>query len=116
MMLGFAKQRRAMLEAELRRIAEELPRLGARAAFLVGDLADGTVGPESALEVIVVHETAEPPHRRPDFFTSHLRPEVATHFIVYTPVEFEAAVQRADDPLLRRAMAGAGALASDASG
>ena len=103
MMLGFKEQRRGMLEAELRRMAEELPRLGAQAAYLLGDLADGTVGPESTLEVVVVYETAEAPQRRPDFFTSHLRPEVATHFIVYTPAEFAGALPH--DARLRNAVA-----------
>lgn len=114
MMFGFAKQRRTMLEAELKRIAGELPPLGVQAAYLVGDLADDTVGPESGLEVVLIHESGEPPQRRPDFFTSHLRPEVATHFIVYTPSEFEAL--RDADPLLRRALSGAGALDGNGRG
>ena len=114
MMFGFAKQRREMLEAELRRVAEELPRLGAEAAYLVGDLADGTVGPESVLEIVVIHRTTEPPQRRSDFFMSHLRPEVATHFIVYSPAELDA--WRDDDPLLRRALAGVAMLDGDSRG
>ena len=89
MMFGFATHRRRQLEAELRRMAEELPRLGVERAYLSGDLARGIVDVESDLEIVVVHETAEPFRRRPDFFTTHLRPRVGTCFIVYTPAEFE---------------------------
>ena len=97
-MFGFATHRRQQLDAELRRMAEELPRLGVGRAYLSGDLADGTVDVESELEIVLVHETAEVFHRRPDFFTTHLRPRVATHFIVYTRHEFEALQD--DDPVL----------------
>ena len=98
MMFGFASHRRQELEAEVRRMAEELPRLGVERAYLAGDLADGVVDVESDLAIVLVHETAEVFHRRPDFFTTHLRPRVATRFIVYTPREFEE--WQRDDPLL----------------
>jgi hypothetical protein len=88
MMFGFASHRREQLLAELRRIAGELPQLGVERAWLAGDLALGEVLPESELEIVLVHETAEPFHRRADFFSTHLRPCVGTRFIVYTPEEF----------------------------
>ncbi|MFN0146389.1 MAG: hypothetical protein ACKVT1_07765 [Dehalococcoidia bacterium] len=106
MMFGFAGHRRQQLEAELRRMAEELPRLGVERAYLAGDLAGGAVRVESDLEIVLVHETAEPFHRRPDFFTTHLRPCVSTRFIVYTPAEFDR--WQDDDPFLR-AVIGSGA-------
>ena len=109
MMFGFATHRRQQLEAELRRMAEELPRLGVARAYLVGDLARGEVRAESELEIVLVHETSERPQRRPDFFTTHLRPRVGTRFHVYTPAEFER--WQNDDPLLRGAIAAGPGLA-----
>ena len=35
-----------------------------------------------------MHDTEQPFHRRSDFFQTHLRPQVGTTFIVYTPDEF----------------------------
>lgn len=99
MMFGFASHRRQQLDAELRRMAEELPRLGVDRAYLCGDLAGGSVGAESELELVLVHETREPFHRRSDFFTTHLRPLVGTRFFVYTPAEFDR--WQDHDPLLR---------------
>lgn len=88
-MIGFAERRRALLEAELQRMAAELPRLGVERSYLAGDLARGQVDVGSALELALVRETAETAHRRADFFVSHLQPRVATRFWVYTPQEFE---------------------------
>ena len=104
MMFGFSKLRRALLVEELQRMASELPRLGVERAWLIGDLADSLVGPESQLEFVVIHKTAEPFHRRSDFFVTHLRPSVGTNFLVYTPDEFD---QFSDsDQLLLRAIRG----------
>ena len=88
-MFGFARQRRQMLEAELNRFVDEMPQLGMTRLFLVGDLARGTdIAPDTALHLIVVQETDEAFHRRSDFWTTHLRPAVATNFDVYTEQEF----------------------------
>jgi len=103
MMLGFARHRRQLLEAELRRIASELGRLGVVNAYLVGDLARDAVGPESELELLLVHATDAPVQRRADFFVSHLLPCVGTQFLVYTPREFEQA--RDEDPAIRAILA-----------
>ena len=102
-MIGFAARRRELLEAELQRMAAELPMLGVERSYLLGDLATGEVEVGSALELVLVRETAEPFHRRADFFVSHLQPRVGTHFWVYTPEEFEELGER--DPVLRRALA-----------
>ncbi len=102
MMFGFAQQRRQLLEAELQRILSDLSLFGARRVYLTGDLAAGRVGPETALELVIVQATGEPFHRRPDFWVTHLRPRLATRFIVYTPEEFEAL--ESEDPLLRWAV------------
>lgn len=96
---GFAAQRRALLEEEYLRMAGEFGRLGVERFELAGDLARGRVEPTSELEVVVVHETAEPPSRRADFFVTHLRPNVGTRFHVFTPAE--AADHAATHPLLR---------------
>lgn len=102
-MIGFAERRRELLEAELQRMAAELPMLGVERSYLTGDLARGAVEVGSALDLVLVRETEEPFRRRADFFASHLQPRVATRFWVYTPAEFESLAE--DDPVLRRAMA-----------
>ncbi len=102
-MIGFAERRRELLEAELQRMAGELPTLGVERSYLTGDVARGEVEVGSALELVLVRETDEPFRRRADFFVSHLQPRVATHFWVYTPEEFEELAER--DPVLRRALA-----------
>jgi hypothetical protein len=100
---GFATHRRGMLEAELARLVEQLPALGALRAVLVGDLASGRCRPDSELELVLVQETAEPFQRRAEFWVNHLRPRVGTRFLVYTPDEVEALGEL--DPLLREAEA-----------
>ena len=89
-MMGFAHQRRRLLETELARLVQELPPLGVLKAYLSGDFALGQVGAETELELVLVQATDEPFHRRADFFVSHLRPRIGTRFLVYTPEEFDA--------------------------
>ena len=88
MVFGFAMHRRQQLEAEFLRVAGSMRQLGAERFWLAGDLARNEVGPESELELLIVHETERPFHHRSDFFQTHLRPQVGTSFIVYTPDEF----------------------------
>ena len=101
LMFGFAQQRRKLLEAELLRIAAELPALGVERADLTGDLAGDRVQRDSELELVLVHRTGEAFHRRSDYFVDHLRPRVGTRFHVYTPEEFRQLSET--DPLLQRA-------------
>jgi hypothetical protein len=103
MMVGFSRRRRQLLEAELQRLAQELPPLGIEKLYLTGSLAQGKVGPETELEVVAVQRTDELFHRRPDFFVSHLRPRIGTRFFVYTPEEFTQL--SGTDPVLRQALA-----------
>ena len=88
MVFGFATHRRQQLEAEFLRIAGSMRQLGAERFWLAGDLARNEVRPDSELELLIVHETELPFHHRSDFFQTHLRPQVGTMFIVYTPDEF----------------------------
>lgn len=98
-MFGFARQRRQMLEAELTRFIDEMPPLGMTRLILIGKLARGViVTPDTGLQLVVVQQTEEPYHRRADFWVTHLRPAVATHFHVYTDDEFNSLADR--DPLL----------------
>ena len=90
MVFGFAAHRRQQLEAEFLRIAGSMRMLGAERFWLAGDLARGSVRPDSELELLIVHDTEQPFQRRSDFFQTHLRPQVGTTFWVYTPDEFEA--------------------------
>lgn len=103
MMIGFAEQRRAMLEAELARFVEELPPFGIERLYVTGAFGRRDVRADTPLEVLIVHLTAEPWHRRAEFFVDHLRPRLQTHFLVYTPDEFNE-LQDAD-PLLIRTIA-----------
>ena len=98
MVFGFATHRRQQLEAEFLRIAGEMRQLGAERFWLAGDLARNAVHPESELELLIVHETEQPFRRRSDFFQTHLRPQVGTQFVVYTPPEF--AELHEDDPYI----------------
>ncbi len=102
MMFGFGRQRRQMLESELRRFVDEMPQLGMTRLILIGDLVSGKpTKPDTTLELVVVQETDEPYHRRPDFWVSHLRPAVGATFHVYTESEFFEFAET--DPVLIRA-------------
>lgn len=101
-MFGFARQRKALLDAELQRIVAEFSTLGIQRAMLTGDFAEGRVGPETGLEILVIQQTDRPFHRRPDFFTSHVIPRVAVRWWVYAPEEFEEFAS--EDPVIRQAM------------
>ncbi len=98
MVFGFATHRQQQLEAEFLRIAGSMRQLGAERFWLAGDLAMDRVRPDSELELLVVHETEQPFQRRSDFFQTHLRPQVGTRFIVYTPDEFLELCEQ--DPLI----------------
>jgi len=98
MMVGFAEQRRRMLEAEFVRFVEELPPLAVRRLYATGDFGRRSVASDTPLEVVIVHQTDEPWRRRADFFVDHLRPRLETRFHVYTPDEF--AELRDVDPVI----------------
>ena len=98
MVFGFATHRRQQLETEFLRIAGSMRQLGAERFWLAGDLARGDLAPDSELELLIVHETEQPFHRRSDFFQTHLRPQVGTTFVVYTPQEFADLCET--DPLI----------------
>ncbi len=101
MMYGFGPQRRHMLDAELKRLIDEMPQLGMTSMFLVGPFVRGEVGPGTALDLVVVQETDEPVHRRADFWTTHLRPRIGINFYIYTSDEF--ANSPGGDPILHDA-------------
>ena len=88
MVFGFATHRRDQLEAEFLRVAGAMRQLGAERFWLAGDLARDDVRPDSELELLIIHQSELPFHRRSDFFQTHLRPQVGTSFHVYTPEEF----------------------------
>src|SRR5687768_5533316 len=90
MMFGFARQRRQLLDAELQRFLDDAQTFGALRMYVVGPHVRGEAGPDTELELVIIQETAEPFHRRADFWVTHLRPRVGTRFLVYTPDEFEA--------------------------
>jgi len=98
---GVDEARRNRLEAELRRILAELPRLGVKKAILFGSLVSGTVGSTSDLDLIVVVETQERFTRRLERLYRALNPSVALDLFVYTPEEFTAMVE--SNPFVRAA-------------
>ncbi len=104
-MIGFARQRQQLIEAEIARMAEELPKIGVLRAWVTGDFARGRVGPDTSLDLVVVRDTLEPPHRRSDFFVDHLRPRLDATFAVYTPEEAET-LEQSDRVLIEAARLG----------
>ena len=103
MRAGFALYRKQMLERELENITEILPNLGLEKVILTGAVAAGDYGPESRIELVVVHDTDRPFGRRADFLSYHLGSSVEIDTLVYTPQEFETL--RETLPALRRACA-----------
>ena len=79
-----------------------MPQLGVKRAILFGDLAADQVGPESSLDLVLVLDVPGNFTRRMDFFTSHLLPEMATNFFVYTAEEFQDLKETS--PFLRTAI------------
>lgn len=96
------ERRRARLEAELRRILAELPRLGVTKAILFGSLASGNVGETSDLDLILIAPSGESFTRRLDRFYRALTPSVGLDLFVYTPEEFSAMAEA--NPFVRSAL------------
>ena len=88
--VGFSMFRKDMLEKELEGIEKLLPQLGVEKVILVGDMVTGRFTQDSAIQLVVVHETDRPFGRRADFFSYHLDSSVAVDTWVYTPEEFQA--------------------------
>ena len=86
--VGFSKFRQQTMQKELERILEVLPQLGVEKVILFGDLAEEDVRPASTLELIMVQDIPGNFTRRMDYYISHLHPEVATNYWVYTSEEF----------------------------
>ena len=82
--IGFTQQREELIEEDLQRITQALPQLGVSKAIRT-DIGD----PDSTLRLVFVMSVDWPFVRRPDFFYSHLMPQVGADFIVYTPEEFD---------------------------
>ena len=87
--VGFVHLRMRLLQEELEKIVDLLPRLGIKKCILVNPLYPGTVNPSTALKLVMVMEDDRTFVRRPDFFYSHLSPAVAVDFYPYTPDEIE---------------------------
>ena len=87
--VGFSQYRQNLLENELANIEKLLPTMGVEKVILVGDMVAGEFRPDSAIELIFVHDTDRPFGRRADFFSYHLDSQVALDTQVYTLEEFE---------------------------
>tara|TARA_Y100000588_G_scaffold58507_2_gene56849 strand:- start:19551 stop:19886 length:336 start_codon:yes stop_codon:yes gene_type:complete len=93
MRVGFSEFRRQMLERDLEGIEEMLPILGVEKVILAGDMAAGDYSPDTRIELIIVHDTEYSFGRRADFFSYHLPSSVDIDTLVYTPAEFDDAVE-----------------------
>ena len=87
--IGFKEYRHRALERELERFKEMFPQLGVEKAIVIGDLSTGKIKADSSLDLVIIQNIPGKFVRRMDFFTSHLAPELATNFAVYTPEEFD---------------------------
>lgn len=70
--------------------------------YVVGSFARGEVRPWSDLDLVVVAETSERPHRRARLFYDAADPTDAVDIVVYTPEEF--ASRRESNRFLRHAL------------
>ena len=93
--VGFTEYRRQLLQRELDRVVGMMPQLGVEKVFLIGSFAREQTGPDSNLNLVILHEAASDYKfgRREDFFSYHLDPQVATDFVVYTLGEFQVESQ-----------------------
>ena len=90
------KDRRALLEAELKRFVEvAVGEIGAEQVILFGSLAralhgdEGALGEWSDLDLVVVAETGQPFYERMKHLLRRVRPRVGVDVLVYTPTEWE---------------------------
>ena len=89
MRVGFIQFRRQMLERQLDEMMAVFPTLGIQKAILTGDLVSGDFAPDSAIDLVFVHDTDRPFGRRADFFSYHIGSQVGITVQVYTPDEFD---------------------------
>ncbi|MBI4234253.1 MAG: nucleotidyltransferase domain-containing protein [Chloroflexi bacterium] len=89
-----SEERKKLLEAELARYLEVLPRLqDVKKVILFGSLATGRVGPASDIDLLIVQQTTTRFLDRPDHFIQELDIRVATDLFIYTPQELEQMVR-----------------------
>ena len=98
--IGFGHLRKQLLEEELSRMSAMFPQLGVKKAILIGDLVNGTINPESSIDLVIVQDIPGTFTRRSDFFVSHIGPTVSANFYVYTEKEFTEL--RDSHPFLRQ--------------
>ena len=91
---GIDEERKAKLEAELKRALALLPKYDVERAYVVGSLATGVVRRTSDVDLVVVQETAEKFVNHLNDFLLELAPRIAFDLLVYTPAEFEEMVCR----------------------
>ena len=100
--VGFVHLRMRLLQEEVDKIIDILPRLGIKKCILLNPLYPGTVSPSTGLKLVMVMDDDRPFVRRADFFYSHLSPAIAVDFYPYTPDEIRAI--EANDSVLSRAI------------
>ena len=91
---GTDEERKAKLEAELKRALALLPKYGVERAYVVGSLATGDVRRTSDVDLVVVQETTEKFVNRLNDFVLELAPRMAFDLLVYTPAEFDRLTAR----------------------
>jgi len=83
------EKRRRKLQCELERAVAELKGMGAERIVLVGSMADGSIGPFSDVDLLVVMRTQEPFLQRLRAAYERILPRVAMDILIYTPEELE---------------------------
>jgi len=83
------ERRKALLDAELRRIVPELAALGVERIILFGSAARGDVGAYSDLDLAVIWDTPLRYMERVDRLYQVAAPAVAVDFFAYTPAEWK---------------------------
>lgn len=100
--LAEKEERRALLEAEVARIVDQLRALGARKIILFGSFAEGKAGPFSDLDLIVVMSGKEGFAYWSRRLYEEIDRRVAVDFLPYSEEEFQE-VQRSSR-LIRHAL------------
>ncbi|QSQ09180.1 hypothetical protein H0A61_01539 [Koleobacter methoxysyntrophicus] len=83
------KERKLLLEKELKRITEIIKRLDIKKAVLFGSCVKGDIGKNSDIDLLIIKDTEKRFLDRIDEIIRIIDPKVAVDILVYTPNEIE---------------------------
>jgi predicted nucleotidyltransferase len=84
------ENRRRKLERELDKAVDELKRMGAERIVLIGSMQEGSIGPFSDIDLVVIMRSDKRFLDRLKDVYSRIQPSVAMDILVYSPQEAEA--------------------------